>query len=251
MANGTNDAEVVFFDAAGTLFEVRGSVGEIYSAVARRRGVHVPAAELDCSFDTAFRIQSAEGLAHAGAGPEAEKEWWRRLVRRVFGMRMPPGVFPGFFDEVYELFRTSRAWVLYEDTVPALKLLRSRGCRLGVISNFDSRLEDVLSGLGIGSYFERVIFSWQVRSAKPDGRIFRHALALMGVGPPDALHVGDSLDEDVRGARGAGMRAVLLDRSGRHRRWHGGPRIESLDELGALCAGARGAGRFRWRPPDA
>lgn len=225
------DPKVVFFDAAGTLFEVRGSVGEIYSAIARRHGVEVSAPELERSFDAAFRAKSAEGLARAAAGPRAERDWWRELVRQVLGGRMPPAVFRGFFDEVYEFFRTRRAWILYEDTAPALAILRGRGYRLGVISNFDSRLRDVLAGLGIGTYFERVVFSWQVRSAKPDGRIFRHALELMGVSPREALHIGDSVEEDVRGARGAGMRAVLLDRSGRYRRWCDGPRIESLTEL--------------------
>lgn len=231
MAEDSSDPKVVFFDAAGTLFDVRGSVGEIYSMIARRHGIELPAARLGRSFDAAFRAKSAEGLAHAAAGPGAERAWWRDLVRQVFGGRMPHAVFREFFEEAYEFFRTPDAWILYEDTARTLELLRGRGCRLGVISNFDSRLRDVLAGLGIGAYFEHVVFSWQVRSAKPDRRIFRHALELMDVRPSQALHVGDSVEEDVRGARRAGMRAVLVDRSGRYRRWNGGPRIESLTEL--------------------
>jgi putative hydrolase of the HAD superfamily len=227
---------VIFFDAAGTLFEVRGSVGRIYSQVASRHGVTADPEELDRSFYRAFQAKSDEGLPAGPPGElEAEKAWWREVVRQAFGAQMPPDVFPGYFDEVFEVFRTARAWRLYRDTEASLKLLRSCGYRLGVISNFDSRLYDVLANLDIRPYFEQVILSWQVRSAKPDEQIFRFALHAMGVPASRALHVGDSLEEDVQGAAQAGLRAVLLDRKRKRRQWKDGPRIESLEELCALC----------------
>jgi putative hydrolase of the HAD superfamily len=213
-------------------------VGRIYSKVASRHGVTADPEELDRSFYRAFQAKSAGGLP---AGPpaelQAEKAWWREVVRQAFGAMMPPEVFPGYFDEVFEVFRTARAWELYGDTEASLKLLRSRGYRLGVISNFDSRLDDVLANLNIRFYFERVILSWHIRSAKPDAQIFRSALQAMGVPAAKALHVGDSVEEDVRGAAQAGLWAVLLDRTGERRQWEGACRIESLTELCTLCGG--------------
>ena len=87
--------DVIFLDAAGTLFEVRDSVGKIYSEVAGRFGVPAPAAELDRAFVDAFQRLSLEGLPRDGVGdaPVQEKRWWRELVKRVIGGRMSPATF--------------------------------------------------------------------------------------------------------------------------------------------------------------
>src|SRR5438552_13062082 len=133
--------KIIFFDAVGTLFEVRGSVGEIYSRVARRYGVEVMPEEIQRSFAQKFRAQPP--LAFPVETPEAERlalerRWWRDLVRAVFAEY---GGFPHFdeyFTEVFELFRSSEGWQLYDDVVPTLAALQAQDLRLGIISNFDS-----------------------------------------------------------------------------------------------------------------
>jgi len=83
---------------------------------------------------------------------------------------------------------------------------------LGIISNFDSRLFVVLRGLGIAEYFQTVTISSLAHAAKPSGRIFTQALEKHAVEPEDAVHVGDSLDEDVKGAQQAGLTGILVER---------------------------------------
>jgi putative hydrolase of the HAD superfamily len=156
------------------------------------------------------------------------------IVRDAFGNAMPESVLPAYFERVFELFRSAAAWELYPDARPALERLRARNYRLGVISNFDSRLDDLLMNLGIGDFFEHVILSWQVGSAKPDAGIFRRALELMDVRAGQALHVGDSPGEDVAGALGAGLHAVLIDRSGSRVIGPNHETLRGLDELSPL-----------------
>ena len=153
------------------------------------------------------------------------------VVRTAFAGKLPPAALPDYFDEVFEAFRGAGAWALFEDTRACLERLRAGGRRLAVISNFDSRLFDVLANLGIDSCFEQVILSWHVGAAKPDPAIFRRALDAMNTDAASAWHVGDSPDEDAAGAMAAGLGAVLVDRDGNHCGWDAGTRIGSLLEL--------------------
>ncbi len=227
------DIEVIFFDAAGTLFEVQGSVGEIYSAVARRHGIEAPPVVLDEAFARAFRRKSGEALPspHDSDRPAREREWWLDIVQEVFSGRMPAPVLPRYFEDVFEVFRTAEAWRLFPDALKSLDRLRAAGYRLGIISNFDSRLHGLLENLHIGSLFQHVTISWDVGAAKPDARIFQRALRAMNVPASRAVHVGDSLLDDFAAARASGMRAVLLDRCNARQEWSSGPRIRNLSEL--------------------
>ncbi len=207
--------EVVFFDAAGTLFDVRGSVGHTYAAVAARYGVEADPREVNREFAAAFREQSLRGFEpFAPDLPLAEKQWWFEVVRAVFGRRMSAASLKDYFHEVFEYFRRGEAWELFPETRACLSKLRDSGRRLGVVSNFDSRLVDVLRDLGIDSFFDAVTLSWRAGAPKPNRRIFEAALTAMRAEAGRALHVGDSPDEDFEGAKNAGMRAILLDRFG-------------------------------------
>jgi putative hydrolase of the HAD superfamily len=86
---------------------------------------------------------------------------------------------------------------------------------LGIVSNFDSRLFAVLRGLEIAELFDTVTISSLARAAKPSPKIFELALEKHAVDPDDAIHVGDSLRDDVEGATKAGLRAILLAREGK------------------------------------
>lgn len=102
---------------------------------------------------------------------------------------------------------------LHDDAIPLLDDLDARGIPAAVVSNWDCALPDHLGALGVADRFRVIAASAAVGHAKPDPAIFRHALAATGVDPDHALHVGDRDDEDYRGARSAGIRALLLDRS--------------------------------------
>jgi HAD superfamily hydrolase (TIGR01509 family) len=102
----------------------------------------------------------------------------------------------------------------YPDAGPALQQLYSRGLRLVCVSNWDISLPDVLERCGLLAGIEGVVSSAAAGARKPDPAIFDVALEVAGVQTTEALHVGDTPEEDVAGARAAGIRVLLLDREG-------------------------------------
>ena len=220
----------VFFDAAGTLFDVKGSVGEIYSTLAAKYGADPNPDKIQSDFVRYFRLQPPlafeKGLADH-LRTELERNWWRLIVENVFAGQ-PIRQFDQFFNELFEYFRNGDAWRLYDDVLPTLHKLKNNGIGLGVISNFDSRLTDLLSNLGIFDLFDSVHISSCEGAAKPDPKIFASALGFHKIKPEEAIHVGDSQREDFEGAQSAGLSAVLIDRIGQNKSNYC---ITRLDEL--------------------
>jgi 2-haloalkanoic acid dehalogenase type II len=102
----------------------------------------------------------------------------------------------------------------FADAPPGLGELRDLGLRLVCVSNWDCSLPDVLARVGLAELLDGVVTSAVTGARKPDPAIFAAALEVAGCEPGEALHVGDTQDEDVRGAREAGIRALLIRRDG-------------------------------------
>jgi len=204
----------VFLDAGGTLFAPRPSVGHVYARVARRHGCRVSSGWVEERFRTVWARRNRGSLLK-NTTEEGEKRWWFRIVRDVFGTRFPPRRFSLYFDDLYDRFAHPDTWELFPDTKPVLRRLRRRGFRVGIVSNWDSRLFPLCDRLGVTPLVDFVLASAVVGYVKPDRRIFHEALRRAGAPADRAVHVGDSLMEDYWGARRAGLKAVLLTPSGR------------------------------------
>lgn len=231
--------KVVFFDAAGTLFHVRGSVADVYLHYAEKYGVQSSSdvkRAVNAAFQQAFR--DAPPPIFAVDKPEklkqCERLWWFDIVHSVFYRVGMFERFDEYFEEVYEAFSSGAHWALYPDTVPVLKQLKLEGYETGIISNFDSRLFPVLGELGIREYIDTVTISSLVQAAKPARQIFESALNQHFVDPQEALHVGDSFLDDWEGARQANLKAVLICRSDEH--LHNVQCIRTLTELSAILS---------------
>jgi putative hydrolase of the HAD superfamily len=201
----------VSFDAAGTLFHTARPVGELYAAVAARHGIRVDPVELHGRFRTAFA--SPPPLAFPGV-PAAdlrarEKAWWRDVVARVFA-GVPFDDFEAYFEDLFAFFASAAAWRTDADAAALLATLRQRGLAILVVSNFDARVRGVLAALGLAPLVDQVTISSEAGAAKPDPAIFRRALADAGVAPETVVHVGDTVGEDLRGARAARIRVLLV-----------------------------------------
>ena len=210
---------VVFFDAADTLFHVKGSVAEIYLRHAEEFGFTRTPESLSAikqAFGRAFR--DAPPPIFAATEPaqikHSERLWWFDIVHNVFYRVGMFERFDDFFERVFRVFEEPGSWQLFPETARTLAALKTQGVELGIISNFDSRLFSVMRGLGLAEMFDTVTISSLAQAAKPAPKIFQLALDKHAVEPDEALHVGDSLRDDLQGARKAGLHAVLLDREG-------------------------------------
>ena len=209
--------KVIFFDAVGTLFGIRGSVGEIYSHIAGKYGVDASADALNSSFGRVFsRTPSlAFGQIPASDIPSHEYQWWYEVAQETFSeveLLRKFADFEIFFQDLYVYFATKKPWYLYQDTIDCLEKWQAKSVELGIISNFDTRIYQVLKLLKISHYFNSVTVSSEAGFAKPNPKIFKTALAKHSCSPSQAWHVGDSSNDDFQGSSSVGIRAFLLAR---------------------------------------
>lgn len=209
--------KVIFLDAVGTLFGVKGSVGEVYSQIAQEFGVVVPADTLNKYFFPSFKAAAPPVFPEAEPDEIAHREfnWWRMIALNTFdgaGALQQFKDFSAFFHRLYYHFNTAEPWYVYPDVPLALINWRRLGVELGVLSNFDSRLYSVLKSLGLNSYFSSITISSQAFAAKPDAKIFQVALQQHNCEPEDAWHIGDSIRDDYHGAKAAGIRGIWINR---------------------------------------
>jgi putative hydrolase of the HAD superfamily len=202
---------VVTFDAAGTLIRLLRPPGVIYAEQAQLFGYILDPARVQEAFRSAWKCV-APPPESASPCPDDDREWWRQLVVRTMEearYRIVP--FDDYFSTVYHAFARPGAWELFPDVPVILTELRRLGIRLGVISNFDRRLYEILTGLGVFDAFEHVVISSEIGVRKPAARIFEVAARQFNVEVNEMLHVGDEVGTDFRGARAAGLDALLVD----------------------------------------
>jgi putative hydrolase of the HAD superfamily len=191
----------LFFDVGGTLLRPWPSVGAIYASLANRHGMTATAENLQRAFRESWAALKRPGLT------VSRKDWWRELVFRTLGQENQ-----ACFEELFEIFARADAWQVFPDVEDTLREARSRGLRVGIISNWDERLRPLLDEIGLALYFDSMTISCEIGVEKPDPRIFQAALHAAGVPVKQTVHVGDSDTVDVRGAEAVGMTAVLLNR---------------------------------------
>lgn len=194
----------ITLDVGHTLIEPREAVGQVYAqAAAKYGGRDLSQTELEKRFQTALR--QAGGAVNTRAD-------WARIVDVTFSGLLPRPPSETFFPELFERFAQAAAWRIYDDVWPALDALAVDRVRLGVISNWDHRLRQLLLELKLEERFEVIVVSCEIGIAKPAPEIFAAAAAALGVMPAEILHVGDNWEADVLGARAAGFRAVQIAR---------------------------------------
>lgn len=206
---------LVLFDVGGTLVETQPSAQELISRVLREHGLQLAANDLARAEPLAWQAVAGR-LPFQRYGQEESRAFWDAFYAALLtalGVEPRPAVRAALYAE----FQRLENWRLYPDVVPTLQELRERGFRLGVVSNWEEWLEELLLALEIHPLFDAIVASGPFGRAKPHPSIFQRALALAGdVAPAATVHVGDSPRDDVAGARAAGIRPILLDRRGRH-----------------------------------
>jgi putative hydrolase of the HAD superfamily len=204
----------VFFDAVGTLIHPAPTPADAYHLIGSRYGSRLPLAEVRVRFAAAFRAEEQfdAGRQHR-TDEERERQRWRRIVGAILDDVNDP---PTCFRDLYEHFARPDAWRSEAGAGELLAALRSAGYVVGVASNFDHRLRDVLAGFVDWPPLDYVAISSEIGWKKPAAGYFAGLSAMTGLSPAEILLVGDDLDNDFHGARAAGLHALLLDPAERH-----------------------------------
>ena len=203
---------VVFLDVGDTLLRAHPSWAAVYRRVLAEHGVEVEEARLHAALTAVFGSPdpALEGPFEASPATSfARSVGFDRAVLERLGHPPQP---EAFFRRLEAAFAERTAWHVFDDVLPSLAAMRAAGIRLCVISNWTWSLPELLHLLELAGRFDGLVTSARVGYEKPHRRIFEHALELMGVGPGDAVHVGDSVHADIGGARRVGIEPVLIAR---------------------------------------
>jgi putative hydrolase of the HAD superfamily len=197
----------VLLDALGTLIELERPWPHLVDELAAR-GVVV-------GEDDARAAMLAE-MAYYRAHHDEAVDWaaLKDLRRRCAAVVQEQLQTSLPLDDVLDALLGAIRFRAYPEVPDVLARLRAGGARLAVVSNWDVSLHDVLERTGLRPLVDAVVISAELGVAKPDPAIFRAALDRLGAAPDGAVHVGDSLEHDVAGARAAGLEAVLVARNG-------------------------------------
>ncbi|XP_068172064.1 haloacid dehalogenase-like hydrolase domain-containing protein 3 isoform X2 [Antennarius striatus] len=199
----------VLWDVTNTLLKVRASVGEQYCKEAERMGLNLDPVEVDAAFRQVYQHHCSKypnyGITHSMDG----QTWWMGVVQDTFSHCR-----------------------VFSDSQKALESCSSLGLKLGVVSNFDKRLERILHVCGLLPHFSFLITSEEAGVAKPNPSIFDQALQKCGTLAASVAHVGDDYVNDYLTSRSMGIHGFLLDRHNKYKnsvpRQH---RLSSLEEL--------------------
>ena len=167
--------------------------------------------------------------------PDEKQQYLRRFTARLIhrmNVQLADGGVEDHIENVWRVLGPSSLGV-FPDVARVLQLLRSARYKLAVISNWQCGLAHFCAELGIAGELDHIIASAEVGIAKPDPGIFMETCRRLGVGRDRVLHVGDSVVDDIEGARNSGMRAVLIQR-GNLEALQGIVSISSLDSLPEL-----------------
>jgi putative hydrolase of the HAD superfamily len=214
----------VVFDVDFTLARPGPDLGPHgYRELGRRHGL-----ELDPS---RYEEARAAAFAEVKRHPELDhdEEIWILFTERIIRGMGGAGDTYAAAVEMESRWAQSVHFELYDDALPVLELLRDRGFLIGLLSNSSRDLGEFVVHHNLRA--DAVLTSSAHGKTKPHESIFRAILGLLEVAPDEAVMVGDTIDDDVEGARAVGMRAVLLDREGRYPEIDG--RLDDLRELPA------------------
>ncbi|MBL1211125.1 HAD-IIIA family hydrolase [Geminocystis sp. GBBB08] len=209
--------QVIFLDAVGTIFGVKNTVGDVYTQIAKKYGANREAEIINNYFYQAFK--NSPPLAFETENEEEIKElefeWWQNITYNTFNQDNKIQEFTNFKDffiELYNHFKTSQPWVIYDEVISSLNHWQKQGIELGIISNFDTRIYEVLDNLNLKQYFQTITISSITGVAKPHPKIFKIALAKHNCKPENSWYIGDSAKEDYWGAKSLGMQSFWLKR---------------------------------------
>jgi REG-2-like HAD superfamily hydrolase len=208
----------VLFDVGETLVHPAPSFPELFSRVLSDNG-HPRGPDLVVKASRSVFERFSEAARDNDlwtTSREASARFWKNVYVRMLdelAVESPNGL----ADTLYEAFTDRRNYAMFDDVAPTLDALDADGLAIGIVSNFEAWLDELLVDLGIRERFRAVVISGIEGIEKPDPRIFTLGLELLGLPANEVAYVGDNPEFDVTPPAALGMTPILVDRHDRFR----------------------------------
>ena len=228
--------KAVFFDFYHTLVRYEPPREQVEADVLKQLGLEIDPQALRLPLVAADEFIYQE-IADKPLGQRSREEKmvlyarYQSIVLREAGLRADEKLIYQLMGLMQEVQMTL---ALYDDAPPAMDDLKDHGLKLGLISNVEHDINPIMEQLGLPQWLDIVVTSQETGFNKPHPEIFKAALKQAGVKPAEAIYVGDQYQVDVVGARGAGLKGVLIDRLDYNKEVTDCPKIKSLTELSGL-----------------
>lgn len=207
-----NRVTTIFFDLWNTLGYTTHSPLEIWLTIMKEQGIAPQQDVMLEAMSAADLVYNPRVYEFRGRMPEFW-DLYDALVLKKLGL---DGTNRGLLEAVNFTFLDNKRWLrVFPGTHYVLSTLKQRGYGLGIISNNTDGILDEMRSLDLVKYFDTITYSQEAGAEKPDPAPFRLALHRAGRNPDECLHVGDSYEQDIVGARNAGIEPVLIDREGK------------------------------------
>lgn len=218
LVNNLRKFKVITFDCTNTLLYFRNPPELQYLKTASAFGVREDSFDrslMKVNFRKEFK-ELHEKYPNFGKGSITYEQWWEQLVINVFTQssrekidvkRLVP-----IASKLIHQYKTKECWAKFDKTNQLITALKDAGKVVGVISNFDPRLHDLLVDMDLPK-FDFVVTSYEAEAEKPNAEIFRYALKISNINfkPSEALHIGNEVEKDFEGAKNANWSAVLIN----------------------------------------
>ncbi|XP_060850096.1 rhythmically expressed gene 2 protein-like [Rhopalosiphum padi] len=210
--------KLITFDVTGTLLKYRSSPAVEYSNVLNKYGLEVKLSTLENLINKNWTFMTK---AHPNFGLDTGLKWenyWRIYAQNVFSKafqieNITDNVpLRDIIDDLMMTYSTGETFKVQNGAIELLDYLKNEKIPLGVLTNYDPRIKSMITNLGLSHYFKFILSSYEVRSEKPDIKIFRKAESYIekGLNRKLFLHIGDSYLLDFKGAKNAGWSACLV-----------------------------------------
>ncbi len=208
--------KVVFFDMVGTLARFVPTAEDLLVAAAEARGISITPRDAHRGFMVAgeWWTRQMRGLPlveRTAAERDALYSAFDARVLKAAGAQVEAATAREIVDTLMQT-KYRPTLVVYPEASEALTSLQAQGKQLGIISNIGKELPAITEALGLKDYFTWIVGPAVAPASKPDPRIFQWAAECAGVASSEAAHVGDQVENDVQGARDAGLLPILVDR---------------------------------------
>jgi len=210
--------KAIFFDVGWTLLRPRETLWDIFASLSSTAGAPIEARQAEDLVHSLMKANLESSIASFESGTlytDSDEEFtqlFMNMARAIFVFTDMPGDHDRLAAAFMERFWNRDNWIVFPDVILGVERLRARGLKLGILSNAGSNLLEFLSALGLLGHFDFSVVSAIEGTKKPDRRIYERALERAGVGPSEAVHVGDMYLEDVLGPRKLGVRPLLIER---------------------------------------